>query len=115
MAGWSAAADCRRVAIPTTLLGTHLPRWAQSGERPLTEPTAAAQIWERERVKVFTNIEVSKRSMDYGRTFHSHHRMTADTVIATPQLVALLKERIGRDADLAGKIAARAAQTGLRN
>ena len=63
----------------------------------------------------FTNIEVSKWSMDYGRTFHAHHRMTADPVIGTPQLVALLKERIGRDTGLAGKIAARAAETGERH
>jgi acetolactate synthase-1/2/3 large subunit len=26
----------------------------------------------------FTDVEVSKWSMDYGRTFHAHHRMTAD-------------------------------------
>jgi acetolactate synthase I/II/III large subunit len=60
----------------------------------------------------FTDVEVSKWSMDYGRTFHAHHRMTADPVIGTTQLVALLQERIGRNADLAGKIAARAAETG---
>ncbi len=51
--------------------------------------------------------------MDYGRTFHAHHRMTADPVIGTTQLVALLQERIGRNADLAGKIAARGAEDGL--
>src|SRR4029077_1723061 len=60
----------------------------------------------------FTDVEVSKWSMDYGRTFHAHHRMTADPVIGMTQLVALLQERIGRNADLAGKIAARAAETG---
>jgi hypothetical protein len=63
----------------------------------------------------FTDVEVSKWSMDYGRTLHAHHRMTADPVIGTPQLVALLQERIGRNADLAGKIAARAAETGKRH
>jgi acetolactate synthase I/II/III large subunit len=47
----------------------------------------------------FTDVEVSKWSMDYGRTFHAHHRMTADPVIGTTQLVALLQERIGRNAD----------------
>ena len=41
--------------------------------------------------------------------------MTADPVIGTTQLVALLQERIGRNADLAGKIAARAAETGKRH
>jgi len=60
----------------------------------------------------FTDIEVSKWSMDYARTFHARHRMTADPVIGTTQLLALLKERIGRNADIAGKIAARAAETG---
>jgi len=63
----------------------------------------------------FTDVEVSKWSMDYGRTFHAHHRMTADPVIGTTQLVALLKERIGRNADLAGKIAARGAEIGKRH
>src|SRR5439155_20617356 len=63
----------------------------------------------------FTDVEVSKWSMDYGRTFHAHHRMTADPVIGTTQLVALLQERIGRNADLDGKIAARAAETGKRH
>jgi acetolactate synthase-1/2/3 large subunit len=63
----------------------------------------------------FTDVEVSKWSMDYGRTFHAHHRMTADPVIGTTQLVALLQERIGRNADLAGKIAARTAETGKRH
>jgi hypothetical protein len=53
--------------------------------------------------------------MDYGRTFHAHHRMTADPVIGTTQLVALLQERIGRNADLAGKIAARGAEIGKRH
>jgi len=63
----------------------------------------------------FTDVEVSKWSMDYGRTFHAHHRMMADPVIGTTQLVALLQERIGRNADLAGKIAARAAEIGKRH
>jgi acetolactate synthase-1/2/3 large subunit len=63
----------------------------------------------------FTDVEVSKWSMDYGRTFHAHHRMTADPVIATAQLVALLQQRIGRNADLAGKIAARGAEIGKRH
>jgi len=63
----------------------------------------------------FTDVEVSKWSMDYGRTFHAHHRMTADPVIGTTQLVALLQERIGRDADLARKIATRTAETGKRH
>ena len=39
---------------------------------------------------------------------------SADPVIGTIQLVALLKERIGRNADLAGKIGARAAEIGKR-
>src|SRR3974390_2112545 len=34
----------------------------------------------------YTDVEVSKWSMDYARTFHARHRMTADPVIATPQL-----------------------------
>jgi acetolactate synthase-1/2/3 large subunit len=63
----------------------------------------------------FTDVEVSKWSMDYGRTFHAHHRMTADPVIATPQLVALIKERLARNPGLAGKIAARAADIGKRH
>ena len=63
----------------------------------------------------FTDVEVSKWSMDYGRTFHAHHRMTADPVIGTTQLVALLQERISRNPNLAGKIAARAAESSKRH
>jgi acetolactate synthase I/II/III large subunit len=63
----------------------------------------------------FTDVEVSKWSMDYGRTFHAHHRMTADPVIGARQLVALLKGRIERDAGLPGKIAARTAAIGRRH
>jgi len=63
----------------------------------------------------FTDVEVSKWSMDYGRTFHAHHRMTADPVIAMPQLLALLKERIAHNPDRAGRIAARAAEAGKRH
>jgi acetolactate synthase I/II/III large subunit len=63
----------------------------------------------------FTDVETSKWSMDYGRTFHAQQRMTADPVIAAPQLVALLQERIARRADLAGKITARAAAIGERH
>lgn len=63
----------------------------------------------------FTDIEISKWSMDYSRTFHAQQRMTADPVIATPQLTALLKERIARIPNLAGKIAKRAAEIGKRH
>jgi acetolactate synthase I/II/III large subunit len=63
----------------------------------------------------FTDVEISKWSMDYGRTFHAHQRMTADPVIAATQLVALLRERIGRKPDLPGKIAARTADAGRRH
>jgi transposase len=55
------------------------------------------------------------RTRPYTPRTNAHHRMTADPVIGTPQLVALLKERIGRNPDLAGKIAARAAETGKRH
>ena len=63
----------------------------------------------------FTDVEVSKWSMDYGRTFHAHNRMTADPVIGTTQLLALLKDGIGRTTELAGKIATRAAEIGKRH
>ena len=39
---------------------------------------------------------------------------SADPVIGTTQLLALLIEQIGRNADLAGKIGARAAEIGKR-
>jgi acetolactate synthase I/II/III large subunit len=63
----------------------------------------------------FTDVEVSKWSMDYGRTFHAQHRMTADPVMATAQLAALVGERIVRNPDLAGRIATRAAEAGRQH
>lgn len=60
----------------------------------------------------FTDIKISKWSIDYGRTFHAQQRMTADPVIAAPPLVALLKERIVKTPGIAEKIAKRAVEIG---
>ncbi len=63
----------------------------------------------------FTDIEISKWSMDYARTFYAHQRMTADVVTATPQLTKLLKERFAKTRALAAKIAKRTEEIGKRH
>jgi acetolactate synthase-1/2/3 large subunit len=63
----------------------------------------------------FTDIEISKWSMDYARTFYAHQRMTADVVTAAPQLTKLLKARIAKTPALAAKIAKRTEEIGKRH
>jgi thiamine pyrophosphate-dependent acetolactate synthase large subunit-like protein len=63
----------------------------------------------------FTDIEISKWSMDYARTFYAHQRLTADVVTAAPQLTKLLKERIAKTPALPAKIAKRAEEIGKRH
>jgi thiamine pyrophosphate-dependent acetolactate synthase large subunit-like protein len=46
----------------------------------------------------FTDIEISKWSMDYARPFYAQQRMTADPVTTCPQLTKLLKEKIVKTA-----------------
>ncbi len=53
----------------------------------------------------FTDIEISKWSMDYARPYYAQQRMTADPVTTAPQLTKLLKERIAKTPGLAEKIA----------
>ncbi len=45
----------------------------------------------------FTDIEISKWSMDYARPYYAQQRMTADPVTTAPQLTKLLKERIAQN------------------
>ena len=47
----------------------------------------------------FTDIEISKWSMDYARPYYAQQRMTADPVTTAPQLTKLLKERIAKTPD----------------
>ena len=63
----------------------------------------------------FTDIEISKWSMDYARPFYAQQRMTADPVTAAPQLTKLLKERIGKTPGLKEKIAKRTEEIGKRH
>ena len=63
----------------------------------------------------FTDIEISKWSMDYARPFYAHQRMTADPVTTAPQLTKLLKERIAKTPGLADKIARRKEEIGKRH
>src|SRR6266508_4317427 len=63
----------------------------------------------------FTDIEISKWSMDYARPFYAQQRMTADPVTTTPLLTKLLKERIAKTAGLAEKIAKRKEEIGKRH
>jgi acetolactate synthase-1/2/3 large subunit len=63
----------------------------------------------------FTDIEISKWSMDYARPFYAQQRMTADPVTTAPQLTKLVKERIAKTPGLAEKIARRAEEIGKRH
>jgi thiamine pyrophosphate-dependent acetolactate synthase large subunit-like protein len=63
----------------------------------------------------FTDIEISKWSMDYARPFYAQHRMTADPVTAVPQLTKLLRGRIAHTPGLAEKIAKRKEEIGKRH
>src|SRR5205823_14984921 len=60
----------------------------------------------------FTDIEISKWSMDYARPFYAQQRMTADVVTTAPQLTKLLKERSAKTPGLAEKIAKRKEEIG---
>ncbi|MDP6175770.1 MAG: thiamine pyrophosphate-dependent enzyme, partial [Rhodospirillales bacterium] len=55
----------------------------------------------------YTDIEISKWSMSYSRTFHVDQRITADVVTAAPMLTELLKERIAATEGAAQAIADR--------
>ena len=63
----------------------------------------------------FTDIEISKWSMDYARPYYAQQRMTADPVTTAPQLTKLVKERIAKIAGLAEKIAKRKEEIGKRH
>jgi acetolactate synthase-1/2/3 large subunit len=63
----------------------------------------------------FTDIEISKWSMDYARPFYAHQRMTADVVATAPLLTKLLKQRISKNPAIAEKIAKRTAEIGRRH
>ena len=63
----------------------------------------------------FTDIEISKWSMDYARPFYAQQRMTADPVTAAPQLTKLLKERIAKTRGLPEKIAKRKEEIAKRH
>jgi acetolactate synthase-1/2/3 large subunit len=60
----------------------------------------------------FTDVEISKWSMGYARTFHADQRLTADVVTAAPLLTELLRERIANTDGAAEKIAKRTAAIG---
>ena len=63
----------------------------------------------------FTDIEISKWSMDYARPYYAQQRMTADPVTTAPQLTKLLKERIAKTSGLREKIAKRTEEIGKRH
>ncbi len=63
----------------------------------------------------FTDIEISKWSMDYARPFYAQQRMTADPVTTAPQLTKFLRERIANTPGLAEKVAKRKEEIGKRH
>ncbi|TFL13340.1 thiamine pyrophosphate-binding protein [Pusillimonas caeni] len=63
----------------------------------------------------FSDVELSSWAMDYQRLLHADLRILADTAVAIPALTGLLHERIGRDTDLAGRIARRGEETAGRH
>ena len=52
----------------------------------------------------FTDIEISKWSMDYARPYYAQQRLTADPVTTAPQLTQLVKQRIAKPPGLAEKM-----------
>ena len=63
----------------------------------------------------FTDIEISKWSMDYARPFYAQQRMIADPVTTVPLLTKLLNARIGNTKGLNEKIARRKEEIGKRH
>ncbi len=59
----------------------------------------------------FSDVELSSWAMDYQRLLHVDLRILADTAVAIPALTELLRERIGAQTDLAGRIALRSKET----
>lgn len=59
----------------------------------------------------FSDVELSSWAMDYQRLLHADLRILADTAVAIPALTELLRERIGGQTDLAGRIARRSKDT----
>jgi acetolactate synthase I/II/III large subunit len=91
-------------------------------ERPTTELTSAT----RELVTLtpqgcrwidlgFSDLNISAWAMDYQRLLYADERIIADTTVALPQLTALLKQRVARDASVAGRIRDRAAGVAKRH
>jgi acetolactate synthase-1/2/3 large subunit len=63
----------------------------------------------------FTDIEISKWSMDYARPFYAQQRMIADPVTTVPLLTKLLKARIGNTKGLNEKIGRRKEEISKRH
>ncbi len=63
----------------------------------------------------FGDLNISAWAMDYQRLLYANQRIVADTMVAVPQLTALLKERVAADPALAERIARRAAAVGRRH
>jgi acetolactate synthase-1/2/3 large subunit len=63
----------------------------------------------------FGDIGLSKWSMDFTRMPDCSLRVIGDTVTAVPELTKLCKDRIGREAGLADRIAHRAAEIAVRH
>jgi acetolactate synthase-1/2/3 large subunit len=90
--------DARDWEKPTTEL--------VSTTRQLTSVVPAGAKW----IEIgFGDLELSAWAMDYQRMNHADLRVMADTTIAIPLLVDLLKARIAKDRKLQSKIKARVA------
>jgi acetolactate synthase I/II/III large subunit len=88
---------------------THIIDRTKRTTRPLYSPTC-------ELIELgFGDIGLSKWSMDFTRMPDCSLRVLGDTVTAIPQLTALCKDRIGRDAALADRIADRTAGIASRH
>lgn len=94
--------------------------------RDWEKPTTALASTTRELVSLtpegctwidigFGDLNISAWAMDYQRLLYADQRIVADTMVATPQLTTLLKERAAADPALAERIAKRSASVGRRH
>ena len=96
--------DVRDWEKPTTALA--------SATRELVSLTPADCTW----IDIgFGDLNISAWAMDYQRLLYADQRIVADTMVAMPQLTALLKERVAADPALAERIAKRSAAVGRKH
>jgi acetolactate synthase-1/2/3 large subunit len=96
--------DVRDWEKPTTALA--------STTRELTTLTPPGCAW----IDIgFGDLNISAWAMDYQRLLYADQRIVADTMVAVPQLIRLLQERVTADTALSKRIAERTAAVAKRH